>query len=328
MAPDDASDADLDYLEEFDPDRGIPLATHLVAGSGAGLAEHLFVFPLDTVKTHAQCVGSCGRTQVADIFCLKHARQLVNDGLTTGTGARRLWRGVSAVSLACAPAHALYFGAFEAVRMTEKTPSHATNALAGAVAVIGHDALMTPADVLKQRLQLGHHRGLWDAWTHSMQHGGLQGLYRSLPTTLAMNIPYGCVSVAANEALKAKLKRGQEPLGVGSLLACGGLAGAVASLATTPLDVVKTRLQTQHLTCSLGAASAAPPPSARGMATLCTRPNGVAFAGFHDAATHIWRADGAIGFYRGAAVRALAQSPGVAITWTTYELFVRMLAPQ
>ena len=323
----DASDADLDYLDEYDPDRGIPFSTHLVAGSGAGLAEHLFVFPLDTVKTHAQCVGSCGRTQVADIFCLKHARQLVNDGLTTGTGARRLWRGVSAVSLACAPAHALYFGAFEAVRSMESQPSHATNALAGAVAVVGHDALMTPADVLKQRLQLGHHRGLWDAWTCSLKHGGLAGLYRSLPTTLAMNIPYGCVSVAANEALKAKMKRNSgDKLGVGSLLACGGVAGAVASLATTPLDVVKTRLQTQHLTCSLGAASSMHDFGTRSLSTAA-RPPRVMFSGFADAASHIWRADGAVGFYRGAAVRALAQAPSVAIVWTTYELLVRTLSP-
>ena len=29
----DASDADLDYLDEYDPDRGIPFSTHLVAGA-------------------------------------------------------------------------------------------------------------------------------------------------------------------------------------------------------------------------------------------------------------------------------------------------------
>ena len=132
----------------------------------------------------------------------------------------------------------------------------------------------------------------------------------------------------SNEFLRQRLTPAGEEPGVATHMAAGAGAGTLAAALTNPLDVVKTRLQTQHLTCSLGAASAAPPPSARGMATLCTRPNGVAFAGFHDAATHIWRADGAIGFYRGAAVRALAQSPGVAITWTTYELFVRMLAPQ
>ena len=153
-------------------------------------------------------------------------------------------------------------------------------------------------------------------------------MYRSLPTTLAMNIPYGCVSVAANEALKAKMKRQSgDKLDVGSLLACGGLAGAVASLATTPLDVVKTRLQTQHLTCSLGAASATHDfGHKRGLSTAA-RPPRVMFSGFADAASHIWRADGAVGFYRGAAVRALAQAPSVAIVWTTYELFVRTLSP-
>ena len=50
------------------------------------------------------------------------------------------------------------------------------------------------------------------------------------------------------------------------------------------------------------------------------------YRGFADAARGIWTADGAVGFYRGAAVRALAQAPSVAIVWTTYELLVRALA--
>ena len=61
--------------------------------------------------------------------------------------------------------------------------------------------------------------------------------------------------------------------------------------------------------------------------STAARPPQVMFSGFADAASHIWRADGAVGFYRGAAVRALAQAPSVAIVWTTYELFVRTLSP-
>ena len=61
--------------------------------------------------------------------------------------------------------------------------------------------------------------------------GGLASLYRSLPTTLAMNVPYGCASVALNEHLKSSLKRRREgrPLGVAPLLACGGAAGGCPS---------------------------------------------------------------------------------------------------
>ena len=115
--------------------------------------------------------------------CLKHARQLVNDGLTTGTGARRLWRAFLRYHWP-APRRTPCTSAPRAVRSMEAQPPHATNALAGAVAVVGHDALMTPADVLKQRLQLGHHRGLWAAGPAPLKHGGLAGLPRSLPTLL------------------------------------------------------------------------------------------------------------------------------------------------
>ncbi|KAH8071287.1 hypothetical protein JL720_11497 [Aureococcus anophagefferens] len=88
--PDDAGDADLEYLEEFDASRGIPFQTHLLAGSGAGLAEHCLVFPLDTIKTNAQCVGQCGRTQAPDVVCV--ARRSSSRTATAARGALRLWR--------------------------------------------------------------------------------------------------------------------------------------------------------------------------------------------------------------------------------------------
>mmetsp|Transcript_10096 Transcript_10096/g.30210 ORF Transcript_10096/g.30210 Transcript_10096/m.30210 type:complete len:330 (+) Transcript_10096:219-1208(+) len=323
----DASDDDLDYLDEYDATRGVSFGAHLVAGSGAGLAEHLLVFPIDTIKTNAQCAGQCGKRQAPDYLCTRAARRLLAEGLSTGAGAARLWRGVGAVSLACAPAHALYFGAFEVVRNADPKRSHATNALAGAIAAAGHDAVMTPADVVKQRLQLGHYKGLRDAVRRIVRAGGLASLYRSLPTTLAMNVPYGCASVAANEALKESYaaRRGKRP-GVGALLACGGLAGAVASLLTTPLDVIKTRLQTQDLGRQLDARPAAV-PGRRGLSSMAfsgTASEGVVYRGFADAAAATYRAEGLRGFYRGAAMRALAQAPSVAIVWTTYELLVRM----
>ena len=107
MAANDPS-ADLDYLDEYDPARGIPFSSHLLAGSVAGLAEHLLVFPLDTLKTNAQCVGACGRAQGPDVLCLRAAKRLAADGIQTGSGARRLFRGVGAVTVACVPAHAMY----------------------------------------------------------------------------------------------------------------------------------------------------------------------------------------------------------------------------
>ena len=45
-----------DPLEFEELDGGSPFWHHGVAGSLAGVAEHVLVYPLDTVKTHIQCV--------------------------------------------------------------------------------------------------------------------------------------------------------------------------------------------------------------------------------------------------------------------------------
>jgi hypothetical protein len=47
------SDADLDW-EDWDPKAG-SFVHHMIAGSIAGIAEHTVMFPVDTIKTFAQC---------------------------------------------------------------------------------------------------------------------------------------------------------------------------------------------------------------------------------------------------------------------------------
>lgn len=338
---DDAAES-LDYLEEFDPSRGIAFWQHLVAGSVAGLAEHCVMFPLDTIKTQAQCVGACSEAPSTDVLCVRAAKSLLREGYENGIGALRLWRGVGAVTASCVPAHALYFGTFEAVRGWKQQDDVIVNGLAGSMAAVGHDIVMTPADVVKQRLQLGLHTTLSGCLT-AMQRspeGLWPALYRSLPTTLAMNAPYNSVSVAANEYFKGKWRdsrRPDAPLPVHTLLLSGGLAGAIASFATTPLDVIKTRLQTQGLVrhaprrrrpCADRARGAAeakgicPPTGLRAEHLTTDAQAGVRYRGFVDAAHHIWRSEGIRGFFRGGSMRALAQAPSVAIVWTTYEFLI------
>jgi solute carrier family 25 iron transporter 28/37 len=83
-------------------------------------------------------------------------------------GPLRLFRGVSTMLGASLPAHALYFSVFEAAKRlfgadsSDHTPI--ASGVSGVVATVCHDMIMTPMDVVKQRLQLGYYSGVMDCF--------------------------------------------------------------------------------------------------------------------------------------------------------------------
>ncbi len=354
-----SSVVDPEEWEEWDGKS--PFWVHCVAGSLAGVAEHILVYPLDTVRTHIQVCAACHfypnkatcvtgmAKQNASLLqkaatpsyqattgMLQTMRQLMNQplvlegataGSTTATaggtlsfnqlaGFSRLWRGVQTILIGCVPAHALYFSSYELVKgATLDNEGHVTtygSALAGAAAVTGHDVILGPLDTVKQRLQLGHYRGLSHALSTMIANEGLVSLYRSFPVTLATNIPYGVVMVGTNEFCKKQWSSDGE-LTLAVTLASSSLAGLLAAAITTPLDRIKTYLQTQQLTpaCLVGSA-----PSEHCHMKASGRPF---VAGWRQAAMRIYKTEGAVGFFRGITPRILSHTPAVAISWTTYE---------
>lgn len=217
-------------------------------------------------------------------------------------------------------------------------------AVCGATATTAHDFVMTPCDVVKQRMQLGYHKNIFDCARSIIQLEGATALYRSFPTTLMMNIPYGCIMVATNESLRKVLNPNGKYSLQTSMLA-GSIAGAVASIATTPLDVVKTRLQTQDLvpnisipkpsSSAFGGSAAGVGLYPRYLVTGSTLPNQppsceiktpsgpdiktIRYSTFIQTIKRIWSEEGVMAFWRGAFPRMMVQAPSVAISWTAYE---------
>jgi len=227
----------LAYLQcgaRFETKQANTCAVHALSGSLAGFAEHTLVFPFDVWKTYRQAdVGQ------------KPLRVVLRE-----EGYMRLWRGTSTMLIGSVPAHAGYFSIYEfgKVQFGANGPNHTPFAagLSGALGTVFHDLIMTPMDVVKQRMQLGFHSGVGDALRSVVNTQGMYGLYRSFPVALSMNIPFASVNVAANESFKRVLN----PSGEHSIplsLVCGALAGGVAGALTTPLDVIRTRIQTQSL---------------------------------------------------------------------------------
>jgi len=333
---------DLEW-EEWDPSK-TTFTTHMIAGSFAGLAEHVAIFPLDTLKTQVQC-ERCG--SISPLQTWNCATRIVNN-----EGVFRLWRGVSAMFAGCVPAHAAYFSIFEAMKRATGADREGHQPVAaaacGATAALAHDICMTPFDTVKQRMQLGYYRNIVHCVKSVFVHEGIRAFYVSLPTTLAMNLPFGMIMAAVNESAR-KYLTGNHPdkqLTVASSMMAGSLAGAVAAAATTPLDILKTRLQTQNLEpCPTPAAASSstasggitvtkfvkgigsktlnPAGGVRGISSAAgSEPSysaGFTRQGAVSIAKQILREEGMIGFMRGIVPRVLVQAPAVAISWTAYE---------
>jgi len=268
-----------------------PFAHHAVAGSCAGIMEHIGMYPIDTVKTRMQAAVAKER-----LGALQAARVVVQETSPAG-----LMRGAMVIGAGCVPAHVGLFGTYELTmaKFASKAgkDQHLRTAACGAAAATVHDIILTPHDVVKQRLQLGLHRSAWSCVASMFRIEGIAGFYRSLPVTLAMNVPYTGLLVMANEALQGLLARSVDTEGqlnsVAMYFGCAGVSGGFAACLTSPLDVLKTRMQT----CPLAEAQAGCKPMFLKLA----------------------REEGMRGFFRGVGPRVALAVPSAAMCWGTYE---------
>ncbi|KAI5212749.1 hypothetical protein E4T42_05615 [Aureobasidium subglaciale] len=291
-------------LEEEDNEydyEGLPpnfsLAANMAAGAFAGVAEHSVMYPIDLLKTRMQVMSP---TPAAIYTGLGNAIATIS----RAEGYLSLWRGLSSVIVGAGPAHAVYFATYEVVKqqMGGNAAGHHPLAAAtsGACATIASDAFMNPFDVIKQRMQV--HGSVYTSLTQCarsvFRNEGLRAFYVSYPTTLAMTVPFTALQFTAYESITKFMHRrpGYDPL---THCTAGGLAGGIAAAATTPLDVIKTLLQTR------GSSTDAEIRSAKGL---------------FDAAGIIARRDGAKGFFRGMKARVVTAAPSTAICWSAYEV--------
>ena len=122
---------------------------------------------------------------------------------------------------------------------------------------------------------------------------GLKAFYISYPTTLAMTVPYTAFQFMIYDSLSKVMN----PTGAYDPFThciAGGLAGGFAAGLTTPLDVVKTLLQTR------GTAQDAQIRLANGL---------------WNAAAIIKQQYGYRGFFRGLQPRIITTMPSTAICW-------------
>ena len=130
---------------------------------------------------------------------------------------------------------------------------------AGFIADFAASFVYVPSEVLKTRLQLQgrynnpffnsgyNYRGTTDAARTVVRQEGVLALFHGYKATIFRDLPFSALQFAFYEQERnwAKRWKGSRDLGLGLELATAASAGGLAGVMTCPLDVVKTRIQTQ-----------------------------------------------------------------------------------
>lgn len=131
--------------------------------------------------------------------------------------------------------------------------------LIGFLADFAASVLYVPSEVLKTRLQLqGRHnnpfffsgynyKSTWDAARTIARIEGVPALYSGYKATIVRDLPFSAIQFALYEQFRRfALDITNAPdLSLGLEILTAVSAGGIAGVATCPLDVVKTRIQTQ-----------------------------------------------------------------------------------
>ncbi|XP_009882450.1 PREDICTED: mitoferrin-1 [Charadrius vociferus] len=225
-------------------------------------------------------------------------------------GFWRPLRGINVTMLGAGPAHAMYFACYEKMKKSLSDTiqhggnSHLANGIAGSVATLLHDAVMNPAEVVKQRMQMFNspYKSVLACVRTVQKTEGFGAFYRSYTTQLTMNVPFQAIHFITYEFMQEQINPRRE-YNPRSHIVSGAVAGAVAAAATTPLDVCKTLLNTQE-----------------NMALSSVNISGH-LSGMVNAFKTVYQLGGVSGYFRGVQARVIYQMPSTAIAWSVYEFF-------
>ncbi|KAK3846837.1 MAG: mitochondrial carrier domain-containing protein [Linnemannia gamsii] len=352
-----------------------------IAGYISGVAGLIIGSPLDVLKVRLQSQGDSGvsttRTQGAKNASLS--------AMVQNEGIRSLFKGISSPIVGLAGLNSILFASYSASMrffegMASPQPSlysAAGEALqplshvfaAGFVAGVACFLVSTPTELVKCRAQVIASRldptssaaaqkailsesGSWHVTKDVIRRFGLRGLYQGGWVTILRDAPGYGVYFLGYEGLKRVLEvPAGETGGINTwkLLFAGGVAGTLSWASIYPLDVIKTRLQTQpHLmstealrTLPTSAAARIPTPStsllskshneARGLVHQTSRQghsktlSSAPYKGMVDCAIRSYRSEGMGVFMKGAAPALLRAFPVNAVTFFVYELVMAEL---
>ncbi|KAL4732571.1 hypothetical protein ACLX1H_001588 [Fusarium chlamydosporum] len=296
-------------LTQFVPDPGYFLAGAIAGGVSPGAAL-MQGRPIAALQNAAKPFGDA-------------VRDLVRSG-----GVRSLFAGNGLNVVKIMPETAIKFGSYEAAKRAlanfeghgdpKKLSSWSKFASGGLAGMIAQ-ASVYPLDTLKFRLQCETVKdGLTGAAlvrqtaVKMYADGGLRACYRGLTMGLIGMFPYSAIDMGTFEVLKKYYKSyyarrdnlHEDDVKLGNIATgiIGASSGAFGASVVYPLNVVRTRLQTQG-----------------------TAMHPATYTGIWDVTKKTIQREGYRGLYKGLTPNLLKVAPALSITWVVYENSKRIL---
>lgn len=227
----------------------------MIAGGLGGTTGDMLMHSLDTVKTRQQ-----GDPHVPPKYTSLGSSYYT---IFRQEGVRRgLYGGWFPALLGSFPGTVLFFGTYEFTKrnlIDRGLQANLAYLTAGFVGDLAASIVYVPSEVLKTRLQLQgrfnnpyfssgyNYRGTLDATRTIIRTEGVSALFYGYQATLYRDLPYSALQFMFWEQFRewAIQWKGSRDLGTPLEFLCGAAGGGLAGAMTCPLDVVKTRLQTQ-----------------------------------------------------------------------------------
>lgn len=219
----------------------------LASGLAAGCSK-LLLAPFDTIKTIQQAALVSGK---APLSLSKAAQEI----LKRPNGFLEFYAGVGVAVVGSMPSVGLYFGIYSFCKKTFQQWDHENYgqrqtlyiALSAGIGNTIASASRVPYEVVKQKLQTQAYANMADA----MSDLTLKTLFPTggIASQMLRDIPYAIVTLLTYEHLRSVWKTRAEarfpkvPSKSWDLVV-GGVSGGFGSYVTNPMDVIKTRLQT------------------------------------------------------------------------------------
>jgi solute carrier family 25 (mitochondrial S-adenosylmethionine transporter), member 26 len=231
--------------------------TDVIAGATARAASQSTIHPLDTIKVRMQAALKGNVAKVASAAApVSTGKYGIGATATSavlgkvGTEVSSLYRGVfgaaGGAGLAIGAYFAFYGAAKKALEQNTDFSVSTVAFVAGGVGALGSSIVKVPAAVCIRSVQANVYPNVIVAARSITKAAGPRGMFTGYLPTLLEDVPDMAVKFAAYETMRTAHRKitglKQEDSAAAADISMGLIAGAVAAGATTPLDVVKTRM--------------------------------------------------------------------------------------